>query len=240
MPMCEKCWADAYMRMRERGGAQADHYRDLLEERREIPCSAEEQVGQFGADRDAATEGDFDIAHVFGENGDGPMVRSANGDGTEADDAALIAGARSWLPLLCREVRELQAIVTWVEGKCAAYPEQAYPIGQDKSLPRIQQLQCAMHQVFSLACAKKTYERIAVEQQSRAESAEKEAGELRKERDDALDILWRDIDDLRDPKLTLVQVAAKAANAIYWRGKSLEEAAESSHRLLVERQEKQD
>lgn len=33
---------------------------------------------------------------------------------------------------------------------------------------------------------------------------------------EALDILWRDIDDLRDPKLSLVQVAAKAANALYW------------------------
>ncbi len=35
---CEKCWSDAYVRMMMRGGAQADHYQDLLRERADEPC----------------------------------------------------------------------------------------------------------------------------------------------------------------------------------------------------------
>jgi len=42
---CEKCWADAYLRMRELGGSQADHYHDLLNERENNPCSTAEQNG---------------------------------------------------------------------------------------------------------------------------------------------------------------------------------------------------
>jgi hypothetical protein len=42
---CEKCWGDAYLRMLYRGGSQADHYRDLLEERKDNPCTQEEQDG---------------------------------------------------------------------------------------------------------------------------------------------------------------------------------------------------
>lgn len=47
MSCCEKCWADAYMRsLGDRTKTQADHYRDLLEERKDKPCSKEEQRGQ--------------------------------------------------------------------------------------------------------------------------------------------------------------------------------------------------
>lgn len=36
---CEKCWADAYLRaMSHPEKTQAEHYHDLLEERKENPC----------------------------------------------------------------------------------------------------------------------------------------------------------------------------------------------------------
>jgi hypothetical protein len=41
--MCEKCWADAELRVRSFGGSQYEHYMDLLTERRSNPCSPEEQ-----------------------------------------------------------------------------------------------------------------------------------------------------------------------------------------------------
>lgn len=47
MSCCEKCWSDAYIRSRLTGRPQADCYRDLLEERKESPCSPEEQAGLF-------------------------------------------------------------------------------------------------------------------------------------------------------------------------------------------------
>lgn len=44
MPTCEKCWKDAYMRMVNNPmKSQAEHYQDLLEERKDNPCSEEEQ-----------------------------------------------------------------------------------------------------------------------------------------------------------------------------------------------------
>lgn len=46
MPACEKCWRDASLRALLRGGHVADHYRELLEERRETPCTPEEQAGE--------------------------------------------------------------------------------------------------------------------------------------------------------------------------------------------------
>lgn len=54
MPMCEKCWADAYMRMLSRPSkSQAEHYFDLLEERKDNPCTPRQQSGEcFDADRE--------------------------------------------------------------------------------------------------------------------------------------------------------------------------------------------
>ena len=46
MPMCEKCWGDAYTRMRLRGGSQDEHYRELLKEREADPCTPEQQQGK--------------------------------------------------------------------------------------------------------------------------------------------------------------------------------------------------
>ena len=46
MASCEKCWADAYKRSRiypEK--CQAEHYRDLIKERENNPCTPEEQAG---------------------------------------------------------------------------------------------------------------------------------------------------------------------------------------------------
>jgi len=44
MSLCEKCWSDAAMRQfRDTGKAQVEHYLDLLEERKDNPCSEEEQ-----------------------------------------------------------------------------------------------------------------------------------------------------------------------------------------------------
>lgn len=46
MSACEKCWADAYRReWFDPSKSQAEHYRDLLEERKETPCTPEEQRG---------------------------------------------------------------------------------------------------------------------------------------------------------------------------------------------------
>ena len=52
MACCEKCWADAYWRWHTQPDAvdadglpktQADHYRDLLAERKNDPCTEYEQ-----------------------------------------------------------------------------------------------------------------------------------------------------------------------------------------------------
>lgn len=43
--MCDKCWADAYVRMMTLGGTQTDHYAALLEERKAVPCTPKEQRG---------------------------------------------------------------------------------------------------------------------------------------------------------------------------------------------------
>lgn len=44
MAACEKCWSDAYGRMRsDPTKSQTDHYQEILEERKEKPCSKTEQ-----------------------------------------------------------------------------------------------------------------------------------------------------------------------------------------------------
>ncbi len=46
MATCEKCWDDAYMRTHsEPMICQVDHYYNLLKERKENPCTPEEQAG---------------------------------------------------------------------------------------------------------------------------------------------------------------------------------------------------
>jgi hypothetical protein len=45
---CEKCWGDAYFRWMhvDPSKSQSEHYRDLLEERKNNPCTEEEQKGK--------------------------------------------------------------------------------------------------------------------------------------------------------------------------------------------------
>lgn len=47
MSACEKCWGDAYMRMRfvDPSKDQAEHYSDLIRERKDNPCTPEQQAG---------------------------------------------------------------------------------------------------------------------------------------------------------------------------------------------------
>jgi len=47
MSACEKCWGDAYLRSMGSGKSQPEMYTELVEERKENPCSEKQQVGQF-------------------------------------------------------------------------------------------------------------------------------------------------------------------------------------------------
>lgn len=48
--VCEKCWRDAYMRMIvDPVRSQTSHYYELLEERKDNPCTEEEQRGDKNA-----------------------------------------------------------------------------------------------------------------------------------------------------------------------------------------------
>jgi len=54
---CEKCWADAYMRwMSNPEKDQAEHYRELLAERKDHPCTPEQQAGQMWPDDEVVEE----------------------------------------------------------------------------------------------------------------------------------------------------------------------------------------
>lgn len=47
MAACEKCWADAFGRVRDHPmKSQTEHYQDLLEERKFNPCTPEQQKGE--------------------------------------------------------------------------------------------------------------------------------------------------------------------------------------------------
>ncbi len=46
MASCEKCWSDAYMKNFSNGKGQAENYSFLIEERKENPCTPEEQAGK--------------------------------------------------------------------------------------------------------------------------------------------------------------------------------------------------
>jgi hypothetical protein len=45
MASCEKCWADAYHRSIATGRIQAECYSELIWERKQNPCTPEEQAG---------------------------------------------------------------------------------------------------------------------------------------------------------------------------------------------------
>jgi len=50
MPVCEKCWRDAYRIALSRGKSQTEVYLELLEERKDHPCTIEEQQGRRDED----------------------------------------------------------------------------------------------------------------------------------------------------------------------------------------------
>jgi hypothetical protein len=42
---CEKCWEDAYLRhLSDPSKTQAEHYQDLLTERKDKPCTPEQEA----------------------------------------------------------------------------------------------------------------------------------------------------------------------------------------------------
>ena len=47
MPSCEKYWNDAHSRAMSQHKSITDCYKELLEERKDNPCSPREQAGDF-------------------------------------------------------------------------------------------------------------------------------------------------------------------------------------------------
>jgi len=41
--MCEKCWKDAYLMSKNTGKSQTECYYELLEERKDKPCTEQEK-----------------------------------------------------------------------------------------------------------------------------------------------------------------------------------------------------
>ena len=50
---CEKCWNDAYVRALFDGRSQADHYAELLIERKDNPCGPEWESEAYFAREEA-------------------------------------------------------------------------------------------------------------------------------------------------------------------------------------------
>jgi hypothetical protein len=44
---CEKCWGDAYRRSRCTGRSQSESYQELLLERKDNPCTPQQQAGGY-------------------------------------------------------------------------------------------------------------------------------------------------------------------------------------------------
>ena len=67
--VCEKCWIDAYFKAQATGEGQSTEYFNLLEERKDNPCSAKERAGQYWDEekhRDSRTRG----LEIKGDNND--------------------------------------------------------------------------------------------------------------------------------------------------------------------------
>ncbi len=52
MPACEKCWADAYRRSYGSSKSQTECYIELLKERKDSPCTEEQQKGEEDKDNE--------------------------------------------------------------------------------------------------------------------------------------------------------------------------------------------
>lgn len=44
--MCEKCWSDAYLNTLGTTKTQAERYGELMDERKDNPCTPEQQAGE--------------------------------------------------------------------------------------------------------------------------------------------------------------------------------------------------
>lgn len=47
MPACQKCWGDAGYVSMTRGTSKAEEYGKLIDERKDSPCTPEEQCGEM-------------------------------------------------------------------------------------------------------------------------------------------------------------------------------------------------
>jgi hypothetical protein len=47
---CEECWGDAWMISLHTGRTQTECYEELLQQRKDNPCTKEEQEGQWKTD----------------------------------------------------------------------------------------------------------------------------------------------------------------------------------------------
>jgi len=47
MATCEKCWEDAFTRAKCSHRSQTECYHELLEERKDNPCTPKQQAGQW-------------------------------------------------------------------------------------------------------------------------------------------------------------------------------------------------
>lgn len=60
MAGCEKCWGNAYMRSRLTGKSQMECYQELLEERKDKPCTPEQQAGDYWDEEKQCDKRDFE------------------------------------------------------------------------------------------------------------------------------------------------------------------------------------
>jgi len=58
--MCEKCWSEAYRKSLYNGKSQSDCYLDILEERKDNPCSPQEQAGGWWDEEKQCDKRDLD------------------------------------------------------------------------------------------------------------------------------------------------------------------------------------
>ena len=58
MPACDKCWGDAFTRSMANHTNQADEYYKLLEERKDNPCTPEQQSMDSAQEPDKESSND--------------------------------------------------------------------------------------------------------------------------------------------------------------------------------------
>jgi len=69
---CEKCWSDAYMRSRWTGHSQAEEYKNLLNNRKDSPCTPEQQAGDYWDNEKQCDKREPYKGDKPGERGDKP------------------------------------------------------------------------------------------------------------------------------------------------------------------------